>query len=91
MTTRTNDSRDGATIKVVANYFHAELSDPDAQSRNEILGTIRELNMAAQQSPKSSHLPDFFLKAEGAGDNFVEVAAAATVKTQQPEFDLIRI
>jgi hypothetical protein len=69
LTTRANDSREGATINVVANYFHAELSDPNAQSRTEILSTIRELSMASQP-PKPGHLPDFFLKDDGGGDKF---------------------
>lgn len=92
VSTCSNNSRGAATIKVVANFFHAELSDPDAQIRSEIIGTIRELNLAAQHRPRSSHLPEFFLQDDGKaeGAHSVEVTAAPT-KTQRPEFDLIRL
>lgn len=91
MSTCSNNSRGAATIKVVANFFHAELSDPDAQIRSEIIGTIRELNLAAQHRPKSNHLPDFFLQDDNKTEDAhsVEVAVGPT-KAQRPEFDLIR-
>jgi hypothetical protein len=70
MTTRTNDSREGATITTVANIFHAQLSNPDAGARTDLLNTIREQNLAAQSRNMPSDLPGFFLKDDGAGDKF---------------------
>jgi hypothetical protein len=78
LTTRANDSQNGATIKTVGDYFRAQLSDPNTTARADLLNTIREQNVAAQSRNVPNDLPGFFLKDDGAGDKFPQMKEGAS-------------
>lgn len=63
-----SDSREGATINTVANYFHAQISTTNSDERKELLSTIQQQR---QESEKGLDvLPAMFVKDDGAGSRF---------------------